>query len=201
VTGTEGPDDARERLHAPDGGDGFDASPSTNGFDGPERAAPVKHHAAGGNGHPAPITAVPGTPIGLRGRWIVPLAVVSAMSGMALALGWLAGTVVGRMAGLDEWPQLLNYAIPGAFVGAVAGVWGGSWLAIRLTGQEATGRLGLTGLFGTMGLVAGIALAFAAARTSAIPLVTLGMLAPGFGAALGDRIALGRKLKGGSGGP
>jgi hypothetical protein len=201
VTGSDGPDDARESLHAPDGGAGFDAAPSANGFDAPGPAEPVKRPAAGGNGHPAPITAVPGTPIGLRGRWIVPLAVVSAMSGMALTVGWLVGTAVGRMMGLDEWPQLLNYAIPGGFLGAVAGVWGGSWLAIRLTGQDAAGRLGPTGLFGTMGLVAGIALAFAAARTSIVPLVTLGILAPGFGAAIGDRIALGRKLKGAAGRP
>ena len=191
MTGIEGPDDARERLHAP---------PSGNGFEGPQRAAaPVKAGAAGGNGHPSPITAVPGTPVALRGRWIVPLAVVSAMSGMALTVGWLAGTAVGRMAGLDEWPQLLNYAVPGAFLGAVAGVWSGAWLAIRLTGQDAPGRLGLTGLFGTVGLVAGVALAFAAARTSLVPLVALGIMAPGFGAAIGDRIALGRKLRSGSG--
>lgn len=142
---------------------------------------------------------VPGTPAALRGRWIVPLAIVSAMSGMALTLGWLAGSVVGRMAGLDEWPQLLGYAIPGGFVGAVAGVWAGAWIAIRLTGPDARGRLVLTGLLGTMGLVAGIALAFAAARTSASPLVALGIMGPGFGAAIGDRIALARKMKGGAG--
>lgn len=187
MTDPRGPDDAPEHLHAPSGGNGFDAPAAVDGADagGP---------APGGNGHPAPITAVPGTPAALRGRWIVPLAVVSAFSGMSMLLGAFIGTTLGGRA-VPQSNAQAALALAGALAGGLAGVWAGAAIAIRLTGQDPSGRLPVTGICGSLGLLAGIALLVVAFRTIGL-LSGLGLIAPGIGAAVGDRIALRRRAEG-----
>jgi hypothetical protein len=184
----EGPDQA-----APAGEtNGFDA-PSGNGYDAPD-GEPGRPARPAGNGHPAPLTAGPGVAPGSRGRWIVPLGVVSAVTGMLLLVGAFVGTSLGRMAGLEDL-MVLGPASVGAMAGGLAGVWAGSWVAIRLSGGDRTGRWALMGVCGTAAMVGGVALAFGAAKTGFSPLGVLALLAPGIGAAVGDRIALDRKAR------
>jgi hypothetical protein len=171
---------------------GFDA-PSTNGYDAPA-GPPGRVARPDGNGHPAPLTAGPGLAPAARGRWIVPLGVVSAATGMLLLAGAFVGTALGRMAGLEDL-MLLGPASVGAMVGGLAGIWAGSWVAIRLSGGDRSGRWALMGLCGTAAMVGGVALAFGAAKSGFSPLGVLALLSPGIGAAVGDRIALDRKAR------
>jgi hypothetical protein len=185
VTDPRGPDDAPEHVRQPPSGNGFDAPHSDDGFDAGAPDGPE------GNGHPSPITAVPATPPGLRGRWIVPLAVVSAFSGMSMLLGGFIGVSVGGRAAPQSNLEIA-LALGGALLGGVAGVWVGASLAIRLTGQDPADRLAMTGAFGTIGLVVGIGIVVLATRTSLGLIAGLGLIAPGIGAAVGDRIAMRR---------
>jgi uncharacterized membrane protein YfcA len=152
---------------------------------------------AEGNGHPSPITAVPGTPVAVRGRWIVPLAVVSAIAGLCMFVGVVVAGGIATAAGLRN-VHLLVPAFVGLLVGGLAGVWLGARIAVRLTGGDPEGRLVPTGIGGTVGLVLGLLLLVLAAQIEVIVIAGLGVIAPGIGAAFGDRIALARKMRHGN---
>jgi hypothetical protein len=195
VTDLEDPDEGHRTLRAPSGGNGFDAPSSGDGPGTQGRSGgPAGRRGAERNGHHSPPTAVPGTPEGLRGRWIVPLAVVSAITGMCMFLGVLIGGGIAAAAGLRD-TQVLAPAFLGLMLAGLAGVWLGARIAIRLTGGDPQGRLVLTGIFATMGLAIGLGLLILAARIAVILVAGLGLIAPGIGAAIGDRIALARKLR------
>jgi hypothetical protein len=147
-----------------------------------------------GNGDPTAASTVGGTPVALRGRWIVPLAVVSAISGMCMLLGVTVAGGIAAMAGLRD-VEVLAPASAGLMLGGLAGVWMGAGIAIRLTGGDPQGRLVLTGIFGTIGLALGLGLLILAVRVAVIVVAGLGLIAPGIGAAVGDRIALAKKLR------
>jgi len=155
---------------------------------------------AGGREDDTPAAAVVGTPVAMRGRWIVPLAVVSAICGMCMLLGVAAAGGIASMAGLRD-VQVLAPAFAGLMLGGVAGVWLGARIAIRLTGGDPQGRLVPTGIYGTIGLVLGLGLLILAVRVAVIVVAGLGLIAPGIGAAFGDRLALARKLRDSPQGP
>lgn len=199
MTETEEPDDAPQALRAPSGGNGFDAPRPAGGAapGGAVRGGGPDRVAAGlteGNGHPSPITAVPGTPVAVRGRWIVPLAVVSAITGMCMFVGVVIAGGIATAAGLRD-VQVLAPASFGLLVGGLAGVWLGARIAVRLTGGDPEGRLVPTGAGGTIGLVLGLGLLILAVRVDVIFVAGLGLIAPGIGAAFGDRIALARRMR------
>ena len=104
------------------------------------------------------------------------------------------------MAGLRD-VQVLAPAFAGLMLGGVAGVWLGARIAIRLTGGDPQGRLVPTGIYGTIGLVLGLGLLILAVRVAVIVVAGLGLIAPGIGAAFGDRLALARKLRDSPQGP
>lgn len=119
-----------------------------------------------------------------RSRWIVTLSVVSAFAGMFMFGGWLLGGLVGEALGYLDLSALV-----GAISGAVVGVWLAAWLAVRLTGVgERHRRTVGAGIGGTTGFVAGLAIAALSVRMRVGLLPVFAMLAPGAGAAIGERL-------------
>jgi hypothetical protein len=113
-----------------------------------------------------------------RGRSIVTLAVVSASTGAFLLLG---GSVAG---GLRRWAGIpLEVLFVFVLAAAVAGVWAGAWLSVRLVGGDAA-RYKATGIGGTLGLAVAIGLGYASTKflPGILPLVAI--LSPGAVAAV-----------------
>jgi hypothetical protein len=173
------------------GGNGFDA-PSSNGFDAPDATSDGSARVEG-NGHPAPITAGPGLAPALRGRWIVPLGIVSAATGVMMFLGVLAGGLVGLALGLGD-PQAGIPAVLGLLAGAVAGIVIGSRVAIGMSGGG-DDRLRPMVAGGLLGLVATVGLSALGAKSAFLLLYGAALLAPGIGAGIGDRVALARTMR------
>jgi hypothetical protein len=108
-----------------------------------------------------------------RGRSIVTLAIVSASTGAFLLLG---GSIAG---GLRHWTGIpLEVLFVLVLAAAVAGVWTGAWLSVRLAGGDAA-RYKATGIGGTVGLAVAIGLGYASTRflPGILPLVAI--LSPG----------------------
>ena len=136
----------------------------------------LRHHrgpARRGAGRGAGRGARPPVDPARRGRSIVTLAVVSASTGAFLLLG---GSIAG---GLRSWAgvpiEVLFVLVLGA---AVAGVWVGAWLAVRLAGGDAA-RFKATGIGGTVGLVVAIALGYLSTKFLPGILPLLAILSPG----------------------
>ncbi|GAC1374537.1 MAG: hypothetical protein NVSMB32_17650 [Actinomycetota bacterium] len=110
---------------------------------------------------------------------MVTIALVSAAMGAGLLVGFLIGGLVHDLFGAP-----VELVLVVAAAGSVAGVWLGSWLAIRLTGGNRR-RFVACGVGGTLGLVAAVGVAYAAAKTLAGILPIIAILAPGIGAAVG----------------
>jgi hypothetical protein len=104
------------------------------------------------------------------------------------------------VAGLRD-NQVLALVFAGLLLGGLGGVWLGARIAIRLTGGDPQGRLVPTGIGGTIGLALGLSLLILAVRVAVIVVAGLGVIAPGIGAAAGDRFALARKLRDSPQGP
>jgi hypothetical protein len=110
-----------------------------------------------------------------RGRWILIVAVVSASTTVFLVIGGVLGGLAARH-GLAIWL--------GAGLGALLGVWGGSWLALGLTDYDRTRihMLGSSG--GALGaLVIGL-MPVIFGRTSIPFWEVFAMISPGAGAAI-----------------
>jgi hypothetical protein len=141
-----------------------EVDPGTNGD--------LRHHKAGkGTGRP-PVDPA------RRGRSIVTLAVVSAATGAFLLLG---GSIAG---GLRHWTGIpLEVLFVFVLAAAVAGVWVGAWLSVRLAGGDAA-RYKATGIGGTVGLGVAIGLGYASTKflPGVLPLVAI--LSPGAVAAI-----------------
>ena len=95
------------------------------------------------------------------------------------------------------WANLHGSFFLGTAIALVygCGVWLGARIAVRLTGGDPEGRLVPTGAGGTIGLVLGLGLLILAVRVDVIIVAGLGLIAPGIGAAFGDRIALARRMR------
>jgi hypothetical protein len=141
-----------------------EVDPGTNGD--------LRHHKAGkGTGRP-PVDPA------RRGRSIVTLAVVSAGTGAFLLLG---GSIAG---GLRHWTGIpLEVLFVFVLAAAVAGVWVGAWLSVRLTGGDAA-RYKATGIGGTVGLGVAIGLGYASTKFLPGVLPLLAILSPGAIAAI-----------------
>jgi len=108
-----------------------------------------------------------------RGRSIVTLAVVSASTGAFLLLG---GSIAG---GLRHWAGVpLEVLFVLVLAAAVAGVWVGAWLSVRLVGGDAA-RFKATGIGGTVGLVVAIGLGYLSTKRLPGILPLLAILSPG----------------------
>jgi len=108
-----------------------------------------------------------------RGRWIVTLGVVSASTGAFLLLG---GSVAGA---LRHWAGIpLEVLFVLVLAAAVAGVWVGAWLSVRLAGGDAA-RYRATGIGGTVGLVVAIGLGYVSTKFLPGILPLLAILSPG----------------------
>ncbi|HEX9314006.1 MAG TPA: hypothetical protein VGA71_01170 [Actinomycetota bacterium] len=113
-----------------------------------------------------------------RGRSIVTLAVVSGSTGAFLLLG---GSFAG---GLRHWAGVpLEVLFVLVLAAAVAGVWVGAWLSVRLTGGDAA-RFRATGIGGTVGLVVAIALGYLSTKFLPGILPLLAILSPGASATI-----------------
>jgi hypothetical protein len=113
-----------------------------------------------------------------RGRSIVTLAVVSASTGAFLLLG---GSIAG---GLRHWAGIpLEILFVLVLAAAVAGVWVGAWLSVRLAGGDAA-RYKATGIGGTVGLAVAIGLGYASTKTLPGILPLIAILSPGAIAAI-----------------
>jgi hypothetical protein len=141
-----------------------EVDPGTNGD--------LRHHEAGKGTERPPMDPA------RRGRSIVTLAVVSAATGAFLLLG---GSIAGGLR------HLLGVAYEILFVlvlaAAVAGVWVGAWLSVRLTGGDAA-RYKATGIGGTVGLAVAIGLGYASTKFLPGVLPLLAILSPGAIAAI-----------------
>jgi hypothetical protein len=113
-----------------------------------------------------------------RGRSIVTVAVVSASTGAFLLLG---GTVAGALRHWARIPFEVLFVL--VLAAAVAGVWVGAWLSVRLAGGDAA-RYKATGIGGTVGLAVAIGLGYASTKflPGVLPLVAI--LSPGAIAAI-----------------
>ena len=108
-----------------------------------------------------------------RGRSIVTLAVVSGSTGAFLLLG---GSFAG---GLRHWAGVpLEVLFVLVLAAAVAGVWVGAWLSVRLAGGDAA-RYRATGIGGTVGLVVAIGLGYVSTKFLPGILPLLAILSPG----------------------
>jgi hypothetical protein len=141
-----------------------EVDPGTNGD--------LRHHKAGnGTGRP-PVDPA------RRGRSIVTLAIVSASTGAFLLLG---GSIAG---GLRHWTGIpLEVLFVVVLAAAVAGVWVGAWLSVRLAGGDAA-RYKATGIGGTVGLAVAIGLGYASTKFLPGVLPLLAILSPGAIAAI-----------------
>jgi len=126
------------------------------------------HSGRGGEG-----TGRPPVDPARRGRSIVTLAVVSASTGAFLLLG---GSVAGA---LRHWAGIpLEVLFVLVLAAAVAGVWVGAWLSVRLAGGDAA-RFKATGIGGTVGLVVAIGLGYVSTKFLPGLLPLLAILSPG----------------------
>jgi hypothetical protein len=108
----------------------------------------------------------------------VTLAVVSASTGAFLLFG---GSVAG---GLRHWAGIpLEFLFVFVLAAAVAGVWAGAWLSVRLVGGDAA-RYKATGIGGTVGLAVAIGLGYASTKFLPGILPLLAILSPGAIAAI-----------------
>jgi hypothetical protein len=113
-----------------------------------------------------------------RGRSIVTLAVVSASTGAFLLLG---ASIAG---GLRHWAGIpIEVLFVLVLAAAVAGVWVGAWLSVRLVGGDAA-RYKATGIGGTVGLAVAIGLGYASTKFLPGILPLLAILSPGAIAAI-----------------
>ena len=108
-----------------------------------------------------------------RGRWIVTLAVVSAATGAFLLLG---GSIAGALRHWAGIPFEVLFVL--VLAAAVAGVWVGAWLSVRLAGGDAA-RFKATGIGGTVGLVVAIGLGYLSTKFLPGILPLLAILSPG----------------------
>jgi hypothetical protein len=118
-----------------------------------------------------------------RGRWIIMIAVVSAMTGACLLLGGFLGLIADRALHAPALVVVLLIA-----VGALVGVWLGARFAIRLTGGDHR-RFVASGLGGSVGLVGAVAVAYTASNVLPALLPFVAILCPGFGAAIGALVS------------
>jgi hypothetical protein len=148
-----------------------EVDPGTNGD--------MRHHSGrGGEG-----TGRPPVDPARRGRSSVTLAVVSASTGAFLLLG---GSVAG---GLRHWAGIpIEVLFVLVLAAAVAGVWVGAWLSVRLVGGDAT-RYKATGIGGTVGLAVAIGLGYASTKFLPALLPLLAILSPGAIAAIAANAA------------
>jgi hypothetical protein len=113
-----------------------------------------------------------------RGRSIVTLAVVSASTGAFLLLG---GSIAGALRHWAGIPLEILFVV--VLAAAVAGVWVGAWLSLRLAGGDAA-RYKATGIGGTVGLAVAIGLGYASTKLLPGILPLLAILSPGAIAAI-----------------
>jgi hypothetical protein len=143
-----------------------EVDPGTNGD--------MRHHrgrAGRGSGRP-PVDPA------RRGRSIVTVAVVSASTGAFLLLG---GTVAGALRHWARIPFEVLFVL--VLAAAVAGVWVGAWLSVRLAGGDAA-RYKATGIGGTVGLAVAIGLGYASTKFLPGVLPLAAILSPGAIAAI-----------------
>ena len=118
-----------------------------------------------------------------RGRSIVTVAVVSASTGAFLLLG---GSIAG---GLRHWAGIpLEILFLLVLAAAVAGVWVGAWLSVRLTGGDAS-RYRAAGIGGTVGLAVAIGLGYASTKLLPGILPLIAILSPGAIAAIAANVS------------
>ena len=143
-----------------------EVDPGTNGD--------MRHHSGrGGEG-----TGRPPVDPARRGRSIVTLSVVSASTGAFLLLG---GSIAG---GLRHWAGVpLEMLFVLVLAAAVAGVWVGAWLSVRLAGGDGA-RYKASGVGGTIGLAVAIGLGYASTKLLPGILPLIAILSPGAIAAL-----------------
>jgi hypothetical protein len=118
-----------------------------------------------------------------RGRSIVTLAVVSASTGAFLLLG---GSIAGALRHWAGIPLEILFVV--VLAAAVAGVWVGAWLSLRLAGGDAA-RYKATGIGGSIGLAVAIGLGYASTKLLPGILPLLAILSPGAIAAIAANLS------------